>query len=196
MKTDYLILTLIALFAFSLGCAGCEEEPKNELPKLVEKKEVPIEPKVDPLKEATEEAERVAMDDSVYISDRAREVAAEIEAQSHKTVSKRPPKEKPEPETGSLAKSELRKVFNVHAGAMRKCYERQLKRNPRLEGKVRLEIVIRSSGQVGSAKVNGISLDNRQVNDCMVRQARTMKFPKPDGGAARVTMPYTFTPEI
>lgn len=196
MKMRWLV-TLLALAVVGFGCGGCEQEkPPEPKPKIEKKVEVKEEPKEDPLKEATENANELSTASSVYVSDRAREIAAEFEAAAKKPVTQKSTKPKAEPLTGTISKSDLRKVFNAHAGAMRKCYERELKRDPRLQGKVKLQVLIRSNGQVGKADVQPVSLQNNQVSNCMERQARTMKFPQPDGGAARVSMPYTFTPEI
>ncbi len=189
-------LLLLALVVFAVGCESCQEEkpveppPKPPEPDLAVKEEP-----VDPLKEAKEDAEPKAEELAVLTGDTARAAAAEIEAAANK-----PPKrnivKKVEKPTGQIDPKDLKKVFNRHLGAMKKCYERELKKNPGLEGKVVLTVVIKSDGKVGRANAKGKSLRNARVNDCIEREARGMKFPKPKGGSVIVNNPYTFTPDI
>ena len=189
-------LVLMLCFAACDGCAGCGEEPvEPPIPAApdvgVEKEDEPVDPLAEAKKDADERAESVA----IALGDVARAVAGEIEAAAN-APKKAPRQVRKEPETGKLAKAELNKVFNAHAGAMTKCYERVLKAEPGLAGKVRIELVIRSSGEVKSATARGLSLKNSVVESCMERQAETMKFPEPDGGAVRVAKTYSFSPEF
>ena len=177
----------------SFGCDGCSEKPKEveKIEKKAETKKVEI--VEDPLKEAKENADALSTLQGVAVSDFAQSVAADIDAAKNRpaqTVKKRKTVEK---DMGSLAAKEISKVFRFHNGAMRKCYERQLKANPSLAGKVRLSVRIGSSGKVSSASASGLS---GQVHRCMVSQAKTMKFPKPKGGSVSVNKPYKFSPKI
>ena len=194
----FLAAALLSTAFAAIGCEGCSEKPPEELPKEEppKKEEPPPEPE-DPLKEARERATKQAYFAGVHIADVARSTAGELEAVAEKPqrprIRKNVQKEK---ETGKLSKAELNKVFAIHDSAMKKCYERVLKSKPGLMGKVRLELFIRSNGDVGSASVRGLSLKDDSVHSCMERQAKTMKFPEPKGGAVRVTKTYSFSPEF
>lgn len=188
---------------FALACGGCEQCGEPPAPDVAV--QVPKAPDVGGAKEepvdntavATELAEAEAEKISVRVGDAARAVAGEIEAAQAAKKPKNPtPKIKDEPETGKLQKAELNKVFNIHAEAMKSCYERSLKKSPGLSGKVRLELLVRSSGDVKSANARGVSLQDSAVQSCMERQAMTMKFPEPEGGALRVNKTYSFTPDF
>ncbi len=192
MFKKIIIVSCLSLVA-GLGCEGCSEKPK-EVEKKVEVKKVEVKEveKVDPLKEAKENADAVGTLAGVAVSDFAQAVAADIDAAKNKPVNVVKNRKKVEKNTGSLAAKDIKKVFRSHKGAMRKCYERQLKGNPSLEGRVRLTVNIASSGRVSSAKASGLS---GQVHRCMVTQAKTMKFPKPKGGSVSVNKPYSFSPK-
>ncbi len=185
---------LLALVACVSACDSCN--PQDVPPPVVEPKVEPkIEvPEVDPLEGARGAADQDAESVAVVLNDTATLVASAIEADANKpqkVVSKKPPRD---PETGKIDTSAVKRVFDQNNIAMRKCYERVLKANPGLEGKVTLEVKIVSTGAVSSAKARGVSLNNAAINDCMERQAKTMKFPEPKGGSVRVANPYTFRP--
>ena len=190
-------LILIAIVALALsGCDSCQSEP--ETPKVIETTpdvSVEDEPE-DPLKEARENAEKSGEDIAIALNDSARNTAAAMEALANKPKPPTKPRIREEAETGKVDVAAVKRVFNQNNGAMRKCYERALKKSPGLEGKLTLEVKIKGDGSVAWAKARAKSLNNASVFDCMERQAKTMKFPKPKGGAVRVNNPYTFTPDI
>jgi hypothetical protein len=188
-----------AILVVGAGCEGCQEEtPPEDPPKVepdvgVEKEDEPE----DPLAEAKANAEELAIEEAVSRGDVARIVAAEMEALAN--APKKPKVRKPrvaEAEGGTLPAAEVKKVFRMNDAAFKKCYERSLKGNPGLEGKVALTVVIGTDGTVRSASVRGVSLKDSKVNSCMERQARTMKFPKPKGGTVRVNKSFTFLPDF
>lgn len=197
-NTSFIVTVLIAAL-WASGCDGCKD-PKPEAPAPVTTAAAvdvggEEDTREESLYEARMRAQTAGTSHAVHVGDVGRSLSAEIEAAASKP---RPPKPKieREAETGSLKKAQLNSVFNAHAGAMKKCYERVLKNEPGLAGKVRIELLIGSNGSVRSAKTRGGSLRNATVQDCMERHAKTMKFPEPSGGAVRVTKTYSFTPEF
>jgi len=186
------IMSVLALLFLS-ACDSCSPEVVEPPPPQTIQPEPEPEPE-DPLKEAREAAESEGEQTAVGVSDVARIVSADVEAlknQPKRPIAKKP---KSEPETGKIDVREVKRIFGTSDVAMQKCYERSLKNNPGLEGRVSLEILIRSDGTVGTAKARPITLKNSSVFDCMERQAMTLKFPAPAGGSVRVNNPYTFTP--
>ena len=194
-------IAAVALTIACEGCEGCDEPAAPDLGHTATPDVRPTEdePQVDTTAIARELAEADAEKISVRVGDSARAVAGEIEAELAKRPKpKKParPKIKDEPETGKLARAQLNKVFSEHGAAMKSCYERSLKRTPGLMGKVRLELLVKSDGDVRTATARGISLRDDAVSSCMERQALTMKFPPPEGGALRVNKTYSFTPDF
>lgn len=94
---------------------------------------------------------------------------------------------------GQLSKEEIMKVINKHIGKIQYCYEKQLRLQPGLSGKVQLEWVINTSGKVTSVKSKGSTLRNAAAINCMTRQVKQWKFPKPRGnGTVIVKFPFVF----
>lgn len=194
--------TLLALSACD-GCSGDKpgEAKQDMAPKVKEDMAPEAEPDVpeeDPLKEAREKAEEEAELVAVGRADAARLAAADIESASKKdddgakkTNIKRPPKF-----TGAIDAKDASKVFRKFEGAMKKCYERALKKQPGLEGKVTLTVVIDTDGSVKRASARGRTLNSKLVTNCMESLAKRMKFPKPKGGAAQLKKPYVFKPDL
>jgi len=190
-----ILLACFFLAAPTLGCDGCKEHKPKKIPEKVEKPVDAGKPDTgDPLKMARMEAEQTAELAAVRRSDRAAAVVAEVEAAAKDK--KRPHVRHHSAPTGKIDKHVVAKVFHRHDAMMRKCYERSLKKNPQLEGKVKLDVLIRRDGSVGRAHARGISLKEDTVHDCMEREARSMKFPKPKGGSVRVAKAYSFFPKI
>jgi TonB family protein len=96
---------------------------------------------------------------------------------------------------GKIPAEELQNFFREYSAATRECYERQLKKNPSLQGRVMLRLTIGSDGSVAEADVQGETLRDDQVNACIENRVRGWKFPEPSGGAAEVTKPFTFRPK-
>lgn len=64
-------------------------------------------------------------------------------------------------------------------GALKRCYESSLKRNPALSGKLQIEWVIGRGGGVKEARVLEDTLGDPAVARCFVRQFRKMRFAPP-----------------
>lgn len=76
----------------------------------------------------------------------------------------------------------------------RNCYERRLKVNNTLEGRVSVRMRVARSGAVDAVQVGG-SLHDTQVLSCVRNIAQHTHFPAPTGGScAVVAVPFNFTP--
>lgn len=94
---------------------------------------------------------------------------------------------------GSLGKDEIRRVIRKHIGAVRYCYEKELAKDPTLAGTVKVRFIIGSKGTVASANTTTSSLENKNVNQCVLKTVKGMKFPKPEGGGiVVVNYPFAF----
>ncbi len=96
--------------------------------------------------------------------------------------------------TGVLSPNAITKVVKRRAGAVKSCYERQLKRNPKLKGKVVVQFEILQSGRVGKTKIVKNTTRDPAVGDCIKKQVKRWRFPKPDGGSVTVSFPFLFAP--
>lgn len=75
----------------------------------------------------------------------------------------------------------------------RNCYERRLKVNHQLEGRVNMSLRVDRSGAVDAVQLGGTMRDS-EVLSCVRRIARNLRFPAPTGGScAVVAAPLNFT---
>ena len=94
---------------------------------------------------------------------------------------------------GELTKDEIQRVISQHVGEIQYCYEKQLRANPGLAGRVVLEWTVTTAGGVGVVKVSTSSLSSNDATRCMMDKVKTWKFPRPRGnGAVTVVYPFVF----
>lgn len=63
-------------------------------------------------------------------------------------------------------------VVTRHNNSIQYCYERELKRNPNLKGKIVLRFVITPSGTVKNVEMLSSTLNNRKVHQCIISRVR------------------------
>lgn len=94
---------------------------------------------------------------------------------------------------GSLDKELIRKVIHANRGQIRYCYESQLNRFPKLNGKVAIKFIISPTGSVSASSVAQTTVGNAELEACVAGRVRTWTFPKPKGGGVViVTYPFIF----
>lgn len=94
---------------------------------------------------------------------------------------------------GDLERAEIEVVIKQRMGLIRRCYTRELRRNPRLQGTVKVRFVIGENGWVKYAAVRRSDLANQVVEQCIIDEMRKLKFPQPEGdGSVIVTYPFAF----
>ncbi|MDP1830365.1 MAG: adventurous gliding motility protein GltG [Archangium sp.] len=94
---------------------------------------------------------------------------------------------------GSLDKELIRKVIHANRGQIRYCYESQLNRFPKLNGKVAVKFIISPTGSVSTSSVAQTTVNNAELEACVAGRVRTWQFPKPKGGGVViVTYPFIF----
>ena len=90
---------------------------------------------------------------------------------------------------GFLSVEQVRRVIRRHTRGNRYCFERErLSRSgPTI---VSVSLTVDLSGRVASAAVVQSERSNRDLEACLVREARRFRFDEPDGGMVVVTQPY------
>jgi hypothetical protein len=97
---------------------------------------------------------------------------------------------------GHLDANLLAREIRGRLGALRACYERSLKRNPSLAGKLLLRLTIAPAGTVSSVDLGSDSLDDPEMSACVRSSVQRWRFPPPEGGSLEVSFPFVFQPAV
>ncbi len=95
---------------------------------------------------------------------------------------------------GHLPPEVIQRIVRRNFGRLRACYERGLKSNPKLTGRVTVRFVIGRDGAVAMAQDSGSDLADQAVVRCFVTSLRELSFPQPEGGVVTVTYPMELSP--
>ncbi len=95
---------------------------------------------------------------------------------------------------GGLSKEVIGEVIRRHWNEIKYCYERELQKDPNLQGKVEVTFTIDGTGGVSEAAASQDTVGtNGAVGNCMVQRVRRWKFPEPKGGGqVLVNYPWVF----
>lgn len=98
--------------------------------------------------------------------------------------------------SGDLAgytEDEIKRVIKTREGIFRKCYQKELDRNPGLGGKLVVRFKIGADGTVQTAtKAGGSTLSNDAVEECVTGNVGKLRF-TPKGVVANVTFPFVYS---
>ena len=97
---------------------------------------------------------------------------------------------------GRLAPATISSVLAAHNKEFTSCYTAESAKDPTLQGRVSLLLVIGADGSVPNARVMAehSTLSNQKVHECLVREAKTLSFDKPEGGRVVTEYPLDFKP--
>lgn len=95
---------------------------------------------------------------------------------------------------GEIDASAVRRYAQQNSGAVRRCYERRLKANNMLQGRMAIGITIGTSGQAQGVRIDSDSVRDPEVSSCVRQVVGAWRLPAPSGGCAQVSVPFTFTP--
>ncbi len=91
---------------------------------------------------------------------------------------------------GRIDKAAVESVFRRRMSAIRVCYERSLKVNPDVEGKVTIRFTIGRAGTITDIQVTENTTGDASIGTCIAQKVRTWRFSPPDEG--EVTFSYPF----
>lgn len=94
---------------------------------------------------------------------------------------------------GELDPNIVSKEVRARMGAIKACYERALKRNPSLSGKIKVHWTITPAGTVSGVDIEEDTLGDSEVSGCIKGLVARWRFPAPSGGAVEVSFPFVFT---
>lgn len=90
---------------------------------------------------------------------------------------------------GKISEGSVARLFRRKQSAIKTCYERTLKINSKAQGKIKLLIVIGTTGQVQSVRVTQNETGDSQLAACIVSKIRIWHFPRPQGGTVTLMYP-------
>ena len=96
---------------------------------------------------------------------------------------------------GFLTREQIERVVRRHTRGIRYCYERELQNDADLAGRISVNWTVGVDGRIESADITENSMGDSNVERCILREVRRMRFDQPDGGMVNVTFPFTFRSE-
>ena len=93
---------------------------------------------------------------------------------------------------GTLSPNSISDKIKQRQSAIRQCYERHLKSDPKSQGKVVVMFVIGSAGRVTSSKATANSVGG-ETGTCVANVIKRIKFDKPQGGDVTVNKSFVFS---
>jgi TonB family protein len=93
---------------------------------------------------------------------------------------------------GTMNTDAVARTIRLGMPAITACYQRALKRNPKLTGKVVIRLSINTMGAVTRVAIDSDSIGDPQVTSCIQGYAQRWRFPPPEGGSAEVAVPFVF----
>ena len=93
---------------------------------------------------------------------------------------------------GKMDQSKINAIIKSKQKALQDCYERELRKNPNLQGKIVVRFTIGEDGKVSDVRIESDSMGNPEVSDCILSRIRRWIFPKPDEGSVTVSVPFVF----
>jgi outer membrane biosynthesis protein TonB len=92
-----------------------------------------------------------------------------------------------------LDPGQIRVPIKRNSAQVKACYERELKKNPGLAGKIAMAFTIGADGTVRAAKATRNSTGSMQLARCVASRVRGWVFPQAEG-ATEVEYPFVFEP--
>jgi TonB family protein len=94
---------------------------------------------------------------------------------------------------GSLDKEAIRAVIKSHRSQLNGCYLPRLSEAPQLAGNIHVKFVISPSGGVSTASVERSTVNDADLEACVVQAVAGWAFPEPKGGGiVQVKYPFIF----
>ncbi len=93
-------------------------------------------------------------------------------------------------ETAARSEEDIRKVMDKNKGAIFAIYNRALRRNPALEGKVTVKLVIEPNGAVSAVTLVMTELNDKKLERKLLARIRLIQFPA--RAVLRTTLNYSF----
>lgn len=94
----------------------------------------------------------------------------------------------------SRSREEIELVFDKNKGSIFALYNRALRRNPALQGKLVLQLTIAPSGEVTAVEILSSELDDEEMQRKLVQRIKMFQFEDKDVATVTTTKPIDFFP--
>jgi hypothetical protein len=94
--------------------------------------------------------------------------------------------------TGTLSAADVRRVVNSALGGIQRCYERQLRNDPTLRGRIGVTFTVTGAGTVSGARATDAF--DPTVGTCVAGVISRLRFPEPEDGSVTFAFPFVFEP--
>jgi len=91
---------------------------------------------------------------------------------------------------GQIDKKAVSRVLRRRSGAVKRCYEKALKRNENVNGKLVVKFQIGSAGRITRIKVVKNGTGDSGVANCIKSSMKGWRFPIPEGGPVTFSFPF------
>lgn len=95
---------------------------------------------------------------------------------------------------GSRTDEEIQLVFDRNKSILYSIYQRELRKNPILQGKIVLRLTIQPSGEVSDCKVDSSDLNHPELEHKIATRVKLFNFGAKDVDAITITYPIDFLP--
>jgi TonB family protein len=90
----------------------------------------------------------------------------------------------------------IARVVDSHTGAIRYAYNKELRKNPALKGKIVIRFTIAADGTVTDARLDESTMNWAPLETALAEMAVKWKFPPIPEGVVAVTYPFIFFPSM
>ncbi|MBN2494765.1 MAG: AgmX/PglI C-terminal domain-containing protein [Deltaproteobacteria bacterium] len=97
-------------------------------------------------------------------------------------------------ESDSRSPADIKKVIRRRLGGIKHCYEKRLKRNPELQGKVVIRFVVHPGGKIIEVEVLENTTGDAELAACIRSCVKAIRFPPAEGGETAVVYPFILAP--
>ena len=92
------------------------------------------------------------------------------------------------------SESEVALVFQKNSSAINNMYNRALRKDPSLQGKVLFQLTIAPSGKVTKVKIISSELNDKKLEGRLISRIKLFRFPKKNVATVTITYPVSFLP--
>ena len=97
---------------------------------------------------------------------------------------------------GVFSQAQVSSRIRARRRAFQGCYERSLRNNPALRGKVTVQFTIQTTGTVSGARAAENTSGDAGLASCVVGVVRRLRWnPGPEGGSVQYRYPFVFQPQ-